>query len=1563
MTGTDVQIRIIGKDDASAVLQKVAGEASSAQRQFESFGSSMLSVHSVLQNTVAYASAITGLNGITEALHSAVGSALEFYNTMQTGSISLAGSLMSMGQINGQAIQWNEALGMSKTLMRELSDQALVTGASTKEISEVFRAMLPNALNAKMTIEQTMKLASAFTTTGKAMGISGDILARDVRDVINGRNVERTTLGMQLGLTNEEIQQAKQSADGLFNFLSERLRGEMEANGHYLETFEGRWNHLKESISRVGGEALSPVIQQATDEISTLANKLVAVDTNTGKVLGINGDVIEGIRDGAIVVEHFASGIAEVGQDLSTVFTPALKAAAALIEVGAQHTTALTEAMIALWVGRKLSYYVTDYRNAITGAATAQTALGRAAEQARIQITAEAEAQRQVNLAKAQNSMAALSGASMMGKLDTAGIAKQIALEASLGNQMQRNIELTIQRVTAAQTARTAFEGAAAAMKAGEMELATKILETTATLEAQGTAAELMSARASEAIALVKAGQADLAAQIVETTLANELQGTQSLASAEQGVAGAAMAGEAQTALKAKTVETNVATIATGTAAAASGAKIVSMGAVAGQAIKNLTSLTWNLIGGWLGVAVAIGTALYKLYEYASAERDWESNHSYWYKGATWVVDRNGGVKRQDSGAPTVPDWTGVGADWDQESPEDIEAIKKLNAQHEEELKRQQEEQEKNEMIASMEKSKRIMGEISNERPDLINQVTGKYAGGEGDGEGGSGAGSTAAANKEAAAAQREAAKAAREQAQANKEYANVITENARRIAQANEKVTSIIENLNDKLLDLNGTQLQIDLNKITREVNGVNKEIAKSVVELKKFVPGTATTGGSSVGDAIYQYGASRDGTPYLLGGDGLSATDCGKLFSDAVFDATGERLPRYVPDIIAAVGDAWHPAGDGYVPAKGDGVVVLGDGHIVISNGEGGYVGANSSTGVIEKPSVTEDFGEVTGYISMAQLFPQQAGSSSSVVMPTISQNSVSIPQTPSIQTIEEVSQEMNASDLLKILLAIATYESGDQKNISTIGSNTYNPASGASGIFQILPGQDYLGDDGQRHAIPDDYADTDRQNTIAAIDLLRGKIREANGDIWEGVKHYGENTEEYVAGVRSIYDSLGGDGINLAPMGTELYKSPFMSEAYQKLSEYQKEAIKNAMTEWQQRRSKYADEAEITADEIGMNGGDGRLWSMQRELQKTLREIDEKRKDVYKQVVGKGADDKEGEAIVNRYQEVQKEKARQEELEKERELMKTEHEERQTHLTSMAYLQNDFAYKVNQYQQQELQSFTKYQQEQLETAKLTQEQRIKLEQELYENMQKLHSLEAKTDWGAGLQELGRSMRSYTQDIGSALNQGWSSLTDTMEGAFDNMLTENESFSERMRNLYISVANTILNTMMKIIMQGLIMHAIMQACGMGANIGLSSDITSSAISTMTGGLSFGSGTSLPASYTYHHSAIGFASGGIVSPGYFIAGEEGRELVEMSGTNGYVHNARETAEILNGSNDAKSGIENVEVRIVNQSGQQVKSTQATAQVDGKKLIVTTMLEAVATDYMGSRTMLKGALG
>ena len=159
MGATDVQIRIAAQDNASAAFQQLARNAENTQRSIETFGNSLTSMHSVLSMTAAYTTAIAGLNGVSDALHSAIGEALEYYKTMETGSVSLAGSLMSMAKIGDQQIGWNDALKISKQLMSDLSDQALVTGSSTKEISEVFRSMLPNALNAKMTLEQTMQLA------------------------------------------------------------------------------------------------------------------------------------------------------------------------------------------------------------------------------------------------------------------------------------------------------------------------------------------------------------------------------------------------------------------------------------------------------------------------------------------------------------------------------------------------------------------------------------------------------------------------------------------------------------------------------------------------------------------------------------------------------------------------------------------------------------------------------------------------------------------------------------------------------------------------------------------------------------------------------------------------------------------------------------------------------------------------------------------------------------------------------------------------------------------------------------------------------------------------------------------------------------------------------------------------------------------------------------------------------------------------------------------------------------------------------------------------------------
>ena len=223
--------------------------------------------------------------------------------------------------------------------------------------------------------------------------------------------------------------------------------------------------------------------------------------------------------------------------------------------------------------------------------------------------------------------------------------------------------------------------------------------------------------------------------------------------------------------------------------------------------------------------------------------------------------------------------------------------------------------------------------------------------------------------------ANEEAAKAAKAQEQA-----------AKKAQQAAEKLTSAVERMADLYRSLTLQSLQIDgsqyeIDKLTAknqyEANNKNiRDIIRSVSGLSGGVTGEAV----SVLDAANE----QLGKAYELGADGTWATDCGKLFSDSVLQAFGKDVPRYVPSIMdaARAAGAWHDEGDGYMPKAGDGVVVLGDNHIVISDGNGGYTGANSSTGVIAKPSVTGDFGAITGYVDTSLL----AGATSSATADSV-------------------------------------------------------------------------------------------------------------------------------------------------------------------------------------------------------------------------------------------------------------------------------------------------------------------------------------------------------------------------------------------------------------------------------------------------------------------------------------------------------------------------------------------------------------------------------------------------
>ena len=208
----------------------------------------------------------------------------------------------------------------------------------------------------------------------------------------------------------------------------------------------------------------------------------------------------------------------------------------------------------------------------------------------------------------------------------------------------------------------------------------------------------------------------------------------------------------------------------------------------------------------------------------------------------------------------------------------------------------------------------------------------------------------------------------------------------AKKAEQAAEKLASSVERLNDMLrsltlqsLEIDGSQYEIDKLNAKNQYESNNKNIRDIIRSAAGL---NSVGGGSGEASGVLAAANAQLGKAYSLGADGTWATDCGKLFADSVKETFGKDVPRYVPSIMdaAAAAGAWHPAGDGYTPQAGDGVVVLGDNHIIISDGNGGYTGANSSTGVVAKQSVEGDFGAVTGYVDTAKFVGASASASAS-------------------------------------------------------------------------------------------------------------------------------------------------------------------------------------------------------------------------------------------------------------------------------------------------------------------------------------------------------------------------------------------------------------------------------------------------------------------------------------------------------------------------------------------------------------------------------------------------------
>lgn len=914
--------------------------------------------------------------------------------------------------------------------------------------------------------------------------------------------------------------------------------------------------------------------------------------------------------------------------------------------------------------------------------------------------------------------------------------------------------------------------------------------------------------------------------------------------------------------------------------------------------------------GKWLLLAEALIMAGVALHTYATEEANWVNNHTYESGGRNYYVGKDGkSVYKEEGGenASVLEDPTGSSVsanngEIDEATKADVLAQNQAKEQAEADEKKRKQDEETNKKLK----------EIQDKTANILNSI-----------------------NQNTEKAGKNQQQAMNNMARAQQQVAEAMQRNAQLIKQANDRVESIINSLQNQLLDLNGTQRQIDESRAKNEYFNTIKNINAAAVQLKSVslkMAGAANGGNLST---------AQNWTEKLLSGDDAIDTFTAQklhLLSQKYYELTGEQ-PTVTSMHRYGDGSSDHDTGHAF-DFSTDKLESSAD----LRQQLMAYAKTIGLNPLDEYDQANWKWGQYNVHFSDrgAPIEGITGGGTASVT----SNNTPAANYSDEIKAIIAASQQQNFEDI-KLAIAVAMTESGGN-TVEGINNASVNPNSGARGMFQILSGQDVSDGYGGRTDIDKLYPDlgTDKlQNAMAGITMLKDKIAAAGGDLWEGVKHYGEGTQEYVNKVKANYDSLG-NMANMASLSesSKLFIPARSGEAKTLAATLRDEKLAKAAEDEAKRARKQ--QAEIDSIMASLDGN--REGGIDIDLKQKQQENFDSENEYYKQ---SGNLDQAHQLFLAKN--LQNERDAEQ---KRRELRKTEEDETQQTYDNELSAGTAYNTDVDTLRKQDYQRYLEYLNDQLSNYDLTTAQRVELETQASEKIKQIREIEAKSYEGA-VKQLTETMKNFSVDAGSVMQDGWSNAVETFTSSFDNILTSSESGAERLRNLYINLANDILNVMMKIILRGLIMNTIMKAFGMGSSSSIMSGYGSSDVSDFIAGN--GGGFDSNAFQTSDVATIsGFADGGYAGKGMHIVGERGIELADFQNP-GRVYTNDELSKAISGSNSGN--LQKVDVQIINQTGQNVEATSANVSFDGEKYIIATVIKAVGNNTMGLKSMLKGA--
>lgn len=225
--------------------------------------------------------AVFGLTSALGILASPAAFGFKLLSTMEDTKLGMGAILISMGQINEEAIKLPKALELADGVTKRLQQNAMKYGVDMAALADTTKAVMASGLGGGLDLKQVEEIALLGSIAVKTIGLDAKQSVQEIRDLVaGGIQAGSSTLAVALGIGNKQVKEWRE-AGTLFVNLKTAMSGFQDTAILKQDTLNGAWTIFVQKVQLL--LANSAAFDLFKSKLIEISNAMGSVNGETGK--------------------------------------------------------------------------------------------------------------------------------------------------------------------------------------------------------------------------------------------------------------------------------------------------------------------------------------------------------------------------------------------------------------------------------------------------------------------------------------------------------------------------------------------------------------------------------------------------------------------------------------------------------------------------------------------------------------------------------------------------------------------------------------------------------------------------------------------------------------------------------------------------------------------------------------------------------------------------------------------------------------------------------------------------------------------------------------------------------------------------------------------------------------------------------------------------------------------------------------------------------------------------------------------------------------------------------